>query len=512
MDHVSLGAGDASEEVLWQTPPPMLVVSTAPLDNGSWRDGVRIIAGPTGAGKTRLLRHLAATRHRYEGDIVEVETHPLYGRTLHSLSDRGPQAGENLEFWQAAWRTAILCSVASVLTERGSGLDDAARSDLARIFAFRHRDGTELLPPSGSVSLPYGQLSALVQRSASIAFFYDDRWNDIEATLASILAKGPHIEFFLESAESAWETEPFLALKCLHGLTREVLRLTEVTHPLASAVSVTLAVRNLVVADLYRAPAGGGFRASKRVAALAWSSEELIALFSQRVALVPDSLLLVPEATDPATRLTGLSTITVPERDGVSEPTSHYVVRHCAGTPRDVINIANSLLEEVQRLKSPKERALPESVVRQRVAVESHAIGTELLNQASTSLRSFDRRCASVSPDDYADQLVLWLSDFESDHVSRDELRAHLPKWADDRTRNVLPELLWRTGILGHVTYEQGRGTVRYFESRQSFPTLVGRDIALRMHPSMIEVADVTPSRELVSVFPGRQFDEEGAL
>lgn len=496
-----LGASDAREEMSWTHPPQALPLPG--MDDVTERQllALRVVSGPTGSGKTRALRVLRAVR---EGQVdagtafVRVEENPLWGRNLERLSRQRPDrpaAGDHsdTDFWQAVWRAALLCSGTSVVTTGAALLDDDKREALVRLHALRH-NGARLLPEAGSASLPNAALTALALRADDYNFYFDPAWDEIEAVLPQLMEKDFRVHVFVESAENAWASQPMLALKSSRGLVKEVLRLADEQHSLSPYLTVTVAVPSAVVLSLQEQPQGARLRNSERVVHLGWTFKRLLDLASLRISALRQERLQAPDEDEALVRLCGLNSVTVPERGGVVEPVAHYLLRHSSGTPRDVINLVNSLLRHVTA-----SGAINEDEIRELVAVEAHSIGTELLNQVTTDILSRASEPAmGLEPQDVVhDRLVDLIGDLPGEFLTQAELRERAQQWPDPALRQALPRLLWRHGLIGKVAFKQDHDQVRFYLFGSSEPDLRATDNRLQLHPTMLDVTRAAPAPTL---------------
>jgi len=506
MGWLRLGSADAAEELRWPDPPAFLPPPSFASHTGEFLRGLRVVAGPTGSGKSRVL---SAVREAVAADDVRVlvDYHTLHTRTIDYLARRdldGTRSStQRIEYWENVWRTVLLATVATFADEIVHALEEHCRTRLSRLHAYSvPATSQSLLSASDSLSMPYAEMAAIRHRSSDSAFFFDPRWDEIEQDLALVLEKQARLHIFMEAAEEVWEASPRLALECTQGLVLQALQLAKRDHPLSGTVAVTLPVRAMVLRAVQGRSAGTAFRSTGQLAALTWTPQALDQLLRSRVSRIAPDVLLRPEANAPMERICGLPAITIVERGSVAERLEDYVLRHCSGTPRDIINLANSLLAEAQRAKFEGTKVLDPSVIKKRVAVEAHAIGTELLNQASTSLAaSLPIEEEDLSGPALFDDLVAWIGLLPSDQPSASDISAAVEGWPYEATRRALVNTLWRCGVIGRVIDADREGArVHYFDPQHDLPDLSLSEMpALALHPSMVEVASLAPNERLLA-------------
>lgn len=235
---------------------------------------------------------------------------------------------------------------------------------------------------------------------------------------------------------------------------------------------------------------------------LEWSNTALRGFCDALVGeLPPEDVRLLPHAVDPLSRVVGLESVAVPERN-VLEPLWEYSLRHTTGTPRGQVALVSEFLALATHAKSAGYTSVRPDRLKSVVAQQAAQAGWSLLNNCASRILARTHRTDAAESGTSADRLFVnllagWLSEFSSDLVTRKEFfsRATYPL---DMSPLDLLEVLWSSKLLGVASFDaEGSSDPDprvVFSSEVPTSPLAGDATTFVLHSALIDVIHLKPA------------------
>jgi hypothetical protein len=438
---------------------------------------VRVIAGALGSGKSLLLRRMRESRLQYDSSVASnvQRNEDLLTPLVREFSRRMDQTTSNTEYWSLLWRRAILRTAWSFVSNQAMyNRPDApqAKSALERLHKYE-----SLLGSPANLRRASSQVARLIRdidgKEAFIDYLLDDRWEDVEGFLGTVLAHSPELFIYVDDIDKNYAWSPGPWTQCQRGLFYAVMHLAKDDSPLRNKLHVVVALRDVTLATVAAGEHGPQYAEQTHINYLRWTRESAHEFLHLKLAKLPPSHFSDPQERTVESWI-GISSVTNGRPNLLAEGIEGYMIRHTRLVPRDIVIMGNMIC------------ALQRESGRQRLAEDE--IRDLVSDAARASIRSQLNVCASMMLEDTPHSLV---ADYDSDATEAkldqqlgDKVTAIVgiieqvgqevftPKKCalmDVRAQEIfrtqarLSNALWRNRLIGWV---EVNGKVHFFEPR----------------------------------------------
>ncbi len=451
---------------------------------------IRIFVGRRGSGKSRYLRAMERHALTGAGDHDRMIVFPqrdtrislTYLKWLHrTYSDRY----ERLETWRKLWNCAIYLSLASNFLNPPNSVSTKIRlSSQDRDFFVK---SLESFAGSSGASLPIvftlnHFLSRYHNRSQLQKKLDSPEWEELETRVLRVISGSTPVACYVDTLDDIFGAAPAEATDCQIALLEWIMG--KVVDPnVSNRVHIVVAVRDVIFARLIAGEHGERYDRRTNVQRLDWSRRSSVHFLEQKLRFISDDFKMLPEIeTDRIQAWLGRTTITNPERGGITEACVDYVLRHTRFLPREIVEIGNRLSNQVRACKrngvmlevddfiqTVLEQA---SVIAERAvrATFDHMLALESISSTEESLDVFRERMwqqfNSVYLPTLANERFGARTLAEADVTFHNSLDGWLPAASGREFR--LSEALWLHGLIGFELNGTGKPTVKYFSSSRS--------------------------------------------
>lgn len=478
----------------------------SPLTMAADDRSVRVIVGRKGSGKTLYLRRLRASATK-EPSVYATkwQANLPSTREIIRVCDWAGSADASVELWQGIWRAAIVRALTSVvLCERRLGVEKELADELR---SYSSLTGTFKFPQT-----IYGQVRSILHKHGKIGrlhnYLDDPEWEDVEHLLDEALRTTQPVCFYLDSLDDNFHHSPGEWLLCQKALFLVVVKLLDPSN-FGPRLHVVIGVRDVVFSSLQNEEHATKLVGASAIRQLEWDCSAVRFFLREKIAALPDSLLMRPEATDPVERWLGQPVIQNGAAVAAEEPLEDYLLRHTRLIPRDIVVLGNRLCETVDFAKAEGHPYVSDSRIRQVVREVSEVLGREQLTITVNHLTANKMPRYAADHDYEFHYTGERTGSFEAGNALQTELREHLiaalgalgrnrfarsgldqieEEMAKMRGPGDVGSVMWQQGLLGYVDGPvETTAPVFYEAGRRDVLRLPRQYPAYALHPILID-------------------------
>lgn len=509
---------------------------------------VRILIGKMGVGKSVYLRrlhsysvsrsinphdhneadHLAQNSSIFTGAYTRQAANTLTSASVRYFSEIF-SAGDLTEMWKVLWRRAIVRSVINHFLYEDALSPYMSEPTRQKILRKKRIISDQEMPTSivqeahllvETLRRSHPRPQAAKARNAALDLLQSPDWISLEYECQRLLRDSPELYFYIDAVDDEFRAAPSYWLRLQKGLFYQLYSFLR-EDVWRSKLHIVIAIRDLVLSSVYTSEHGHRYLYEPHHRVLFWTNDAMLEFLDRKAAALDDRYLVSPNASTPIERWLGITDIFNTVCD-VAEPLEQYLIRHTRGTPRDIVQMGNTLCALSERAKSSHQTSVDETDLKRAVAARSADAAYFEINHCANQVESDLGQPTTQVQTPYSGGLEYSYN--ATARMIRDlvsELGKNRFEWDDvdrlrQRGREVfhsidldLPTILWQNGLLGYVPDERIEpvGLERCcFYSEPSVGSIEIWDGAIQyvLHPVLIDcLPSITPIGPPVVPVPG---------
>jgi len=281
----------------------------------------------------------------------------------------------NSEAWSTIWRNAIHLSAAQYVLadDKRHGSANPADLDALQKVATALTPAPDLLDPVEIASHLVKSMQGPTSFNQAKA---DPRWASLRRRLQTVLSDSRELYLFLDAVDDNYHYAPAYWLQCQRGLFYAIMT-DQRTATLDSKLHVVISIRDLVYSSVLRGEHGLRYHNDDSIVIMSWSWDACAEFLEEKLQRLGGESRSSAEFFG--------RTIVHNRQRNLDEPLTQYLLRHTRLTPRDVINVGNSILK-LAASKETSPALLDDAEIRGAVAESATLSARSAMSQAGNQL------------------------------------------------------------------------------------------------------------------------------
>ena len=414
------------------------------------------------------------------------------------------------EKWKSIWSLCIFSSLISHILSKEELNSKLIEAEKTILVGYAKKLGITYESPLGIYDY-FGQILYINDTSDKVdSFIHNIEWQNAKYFVSNnLLRRMPPLYFFLDSLDEEYEHAPQYWLKCQRGLFGAITDLLR-EPVIREKIHVILCIRDTVFASICRTENQTKISHESHIINLHWNRNTLKYFLEKKIEKLKSCYFIKQNSNKDIFNWLGIDTIHNVTRN-IDENIIDYILRHTRHTPRDVINICNSLSSLTMKIKENKALDIQKEI---RLIVSSCAkeIGDELIticakqvvvDEIPEEAGKHDFSSAYTSVDEYTKSRFIhirtMLSECGKDHFSDSDIQ-NIEKKAKTifNTDVHLTDIMWMNGMLGYVRLFEGKEIPTFYMENNSISTIMPSNYQQYVLKSyMIDALDLVDIRSI---------------
>lgn len=348
----------------------------------------RVIVGAKGSGKTLYLRKMEVDALENDSIIVIRHSNQLPSTdsilSIHKLYDDTIRT----EQWSLIWRRAIFLSLASQFycqIQINEKIKITTETNVDEFYkTFKHLIPKKFPTPQSIFS----QISSLIithgQSYKRLSSHLEDpEWDSLEYIITAHIKHSPPLVYFIDAIDEELRHAPAAWLDFQKGLFYQVMRMLR-DNELGNRLHIIICIRDLVYSSVLQSEHAGRYIKDEHIKILHWSRRSAREFLTKKIEALNSDYFIDKNKEKTITNLVGAKEIRNKKR-GITEDIEDYILRHTRYFPRDIINIGNSICQEIKSQMGNR-TPLSEEVISKSISSVASIIARETLAVCGNNL------------------------------------------------------------------------------------------------------------------------------